>query len=252
MPLTLLAQSRLALRAAEVVVVPSSADRDHVVERLGVPSERVTGAFTGVSGEHLFDVSRTRRLDARLLFLASWIERKGTTELVAAWRQLVAERPNVRLTIAGTGDSERVRAVTHGLPGIELMPTVARDELPGLLADHDVFVLPSWFEGMPLAMLEAAAAGLACVVCPVGGNLDVFRPDDPESDGAILVPANDADALYGALSTLAADGELRWKLGALARERARSFSWGSNAEQTMAAYVSAIERRRSRPTASRR
>ena len=242
-PLTLLSQSRLALRTAEAVVVLSSVDRDYVVERLGVPSERVTCAFTGVSGEHLFEVTRAPRRDARVLFLGSWIERKGTTELIAAWRRLAAERPEVRLTIAGTGDSERVRTDTEGLAGIDIVPTVARDELPGLLADHDVFVLPSWFEGMPLAMLEAAAAGLACVVSAVCGILDVFRPDDPQGDGAILVPASDGDALYRALSTLAADGELRWRLGGLARERARNFKWASNAERTIAAYVSAIERR---------
>jgi glycosyltransferase involved in cell wall biosynthesis len=243
-PLTLLSQSRLALRTAEAVLVLSSVDRDYVVERLGVPSERVTCAFTGVSGEHLFDLTRTPRRDARVLFLGSWIERKGTVELIAAWRRVVAERPGLRLTIAGTGDSERVRTDTAGLPGIDLVPTVTRDELPALLADHDVFVLPSWFEGMPLAMLEAAAAGLACVVSGVCGILDVFRPEDPQRDGAILVPASDADALYRALSTLAADGELRWRLGALARERARNFKWASNAERTIAAYVSAIERRR--------
>ena len=249
-PLTLLAQSRLALRAAEAVVVPSSADRDHLVERLGIPAERVTAAFTGVSGEHLFHVSATPRREARLLFLGTWIERKGRAELVAAWRRLVAERPNVRLTIAGTGDSEQVRADTHGLRGIDLVPTVSREELPALLADHDVFVLPSWFEGMPLAMLEAAAAGLACVVCGVGGNLDVFRSEDPQRDGAILVPPSDADALYRALSMLAADGELRRNLGALARARARGFTWVDNAEQTMDAYMSALERRGRRRTDS--
>jgi glycosyltransferase involved in cell wall biosynthesis len=242
-PLTLLAQSRLALRVAETIVVPSTADRDHLVERLGVPSERVAGAFTGVSGEHLFEVSRSPRRHARFLFLASWIERKGIVELVEAWRRLAAERPEVRLTIAGTGDSARVRSDTRDLPRVDLVPTVARDELPGLLADHDAFVLPSWFEGMPLAMLEAAAAGLPCVVCAVCGNLDVFRPDDPQRDGAILVAPNDADALHRALAALADDSELRSKLGARARERARNFTWGGNAEQTVAAYVSAIERR---------
>ena len=242
-PLTLLSQSRLALRTAEAVVVLSSVDRDYVVERLAVPSERVTCAFTGVSGEHLFEIRRVPRRVARVLFLGSWIERKGTTELIAAWRRLAAERPEVRLTIAGTGDSERVRTDTQGLTGIDIVRTVARDELPGLLADHDVFVLPSWFEGMPLAMLEAAAAGLACVVSAVCGILDVFRPDDPQRDGAMLVPASDGHALYQALSTLAADSELRWRLGARARERARNFKWATNADQTLAAYVSAIERR---------
>jgi glycosyltransferase involved in cell wall biosynthesis len=111
-----------------------------------------------------------------------------------------------------------------------------------LLTEHDIFVLPSYFEGMPLSMLEAGAAGLPCVVCSVCGNLDVFRPEDPNHDGGILVPPNDAGALYRALLTLVDNDELRATLGARARERARNFTWGANADQSLNAYSAAIER----------
>lgn len=241
-PLTLLSQCRLACRMAEAVLVVSSADRDYLIDRMGVRPDRVSCVFGGVS-ERLFEVARTPRRDARLLFLGGWLERKGTLELVAAWSRLAADRQSVRLTIAGVGDSERARADTKGLERVDLIEEVRRDELPELLADHDLFVLPSSFEGMPLAMLEAAAAGLACVVCSVCGNLDMFRPDDPLRDGAILIPPNDAEALYHALVTLVDDGALRFALGARARDRAREFTWARNAERTLAAYASALDRR---------
>jgi glycosyltransferase involved in cell wall biosynthesis/predicted O-methyltransferase YrrM len=244
-PLTLLPQARLGLRTAEAVLVTSSDDRRYLLEHVSVPAARVSCAFGGAP-EDLFDVDRTAHEGVRLLFLGSWIERKGTVVLVAAWRRLAAERPNVSLTIAGPGDIDRARAEVGGLPRVELIPSVARRELPGLLAAHDVFVLPSWFEGMPLAMLEAAAAGLACVVSAVCGNLDVFRPDDPGRDGAILVPPNDANALHRALITLVDDDALRAALGASARERSRHFTWAANAEQAVAAYAAAIDRHFSR------
>lgn len=240
-PLTLHSQARVACRTAEAALVVSSEDRDYLIDRMGVHPSRVTCTFGGVS-ERLFEVARARRTPARLLFLGSWLERKGTLELIAAWRRLAADRPDVRLTIAGVGDSERVRADTRDLERVEVVPAVGRDALPGLLAQHDLFVLPSWFEGMPLAMLEAAAAGLACVVPAICGNLDMFRPDDPRRDGAILIPPNDADALYRALLALVDDGDLRFALGARARERAREFTWGSNAERTLAAYAAALDR----------
>jgi glycosyltransferase involved in cell wall biosynthesis/GT2 family glycosyltransferase/predicted O-methyltransferase YrrM len=241
-PLTLLSQARVGFRTAQAVLVPSTADREYVIGRMRVPAERVSCSYTGVS-EHLFSVEKTAHRDVRLLFLGSWIERKGTLELVAAWRRLAAERSTVRLTLAGVGDADCARAELADLPRVELIPDVARHELPALLAGHDVFVLPSWFEGMPLAMLEAAAAGLACVVCSLCGNLDVFRPEDPQSDGAILIPPNDPDALYRALIRLVDDGELRAALAVNARARARSFTWGATAEQALAAYSAAIERR---------
>ena len=242
-PTTLLSQARLGLRTAGAVLVVSSADRDYLITRIGVPPERVGCSFGGVT-ERLFEVKPTVSAQARFLFLGSWTERKGILELTAAWRRLVADRPNVRLTIAGVGDVERARADTRDVPGVDVISAVGRDNLPRLLAEHDVFVLPSWFEGMPLAMLEAAAAGLACVVCAVCGNLDVFRPNDPQRDGAMLVRPSDADALHASLIALADNVDLRRTLGARARERASEFTWGGNAERTLATYVAAIERRR--------
>jgi glycosyltransferase involved in cell wall biosynthesis len=231
----------LACRTADAVLVVSTQDRDYLIERMGVAPARVTCVYGGVS-ERLFDVPRTRLTCARLLFLGSWLERKGTLELIAAWRRLAADRPDVRLTIAGVGDSDQVRADTRELERVSVVEVLERDELPGLLAEHDLFVLPSWFEGMPLAMLEAAAAGLACVVCSVCGNLDMFRAQNPRQDGALLTPPNDADALYRALLTLVDDDDLRSELGARARERAREFTWARNAERTLAAYTGALTR----------
>jgi glycosyltransferase involved in cell wall biosynthesis/predicted O-methyltransferase YrrM len=247
-PLTLLSQTRAGLRAADAVLVVSSTDREHLVGRLGIAAERVSCAFGGVS-EELLRVRRMVDVQPRVLFLGSWIERKGILELVEAWRRLAVDRPGVRLTIAGVGDSDRARADTRDLPGAEVVGTVTRDDLAGLLSSHNVFVLPSWFEGLPLSMLEAAAAGLACIVTAVCGNLDVFRPEDPQRDGAILFPPNESDALYRALLAVVDDPGLRDALGARARERARQFTWARNAEQALAGYRGAIALRAARRTA---
>jgi glycosyltransferase involved in cell wall biosynthesis len=101
-------------------------------------------------------------------------------------------------------------AICVNVPAVDLITSVGRDELPGLLAEHYLFVLVSWFEGMPmpLSMLEAAAARLACIVSAVRGNLDVFRIDDPQPDGALLVAPGDVDELSDALA--ASEVARRW------------------------------------------
>jgi glycosyltransferase involved in cell wall biosynthesis len=240
-PLTVISQASLALRNADTVLVPSSVDREYLLDR-GSRAERVSCCYTGVS-ESDFSVQPVAHDDVRLLFLGSWIERKGVFELTTAWRRLAAERNEVRLTIAGVGDAQRASADLDGLPRVHLIETVEREDLAALLAAHDLFVLPSSFEGMPLSMLEAAAAGLPCVVCAICGNLDVFRPDNPQRDGAILIPPNDAEGLYRALITLVDDRELRATLGARARERARHFTWARSAHQALNAYLDALDRR---------
>jgi glycosyltransferase involved in cell wall biosynthesis len=250
-PLTLLSQARIGLQAAAVVLVPSSTDRDHLVQQLGLPEERVSCVFTGVD-EALFELPTIDHDEPRFLFLGTWIERKGTLELTSAWRRLVADRPQARLTIAGAGDYDWVRATAGELPGVQLVPIVERQQLPALLTQHNIFVLPSFFEGMSLAMLEAAAAGLACVVTGVCGSLDVFRPPNPEEDGALLVRPSDEQRLYEALLRLVDDRELRVALGVRARARARSFTWSQTAEEALAAYLGALKRAETSPNGHQR
>ena len=90
------------------------------------------------------------------------------------------------------------------------------------LLQAGVFVLPSRFEGMPNALLEAMAAGLAVVVTDASpGPLEVV--DDGVS--GFVVPADDPQALAAVLETLAADPELRKRLGFSARETLRQLDW---------------------------
>ena len=244
-PMTLFPRMRLGLCNAQAVLVSASTDRDYLIHALGRTPETVSCCFTGVS-EEFFGVERTEHKGLRLLFLGSWIGRKGTAELRAAWQRLAAERDDVSLTVAGVRDGVRARADLAGVPRVKVIDSVARADLPALLAEHDVFVLPSWFEGMPLSMLEAAAAGLPCVVSAVSGNLDVFRPEDPQRDGGVLVPHSDADALRRGVLAVIDDEQLRLTLGARARERARGFTWATCADQALAAYAVAVERRSAR------
>lgn len=244
-PLTLFPRMRLGLYNADAILVSSSADREYLVHARGRNAKRVRCCFTGVSDE-FFNVERADHEALRVLFVGSWIGRKGIVELTSAWQRLAAERDDVSLTMAGVRDGARARADLAGVPRVEVIQSVARSDLPGLLAQHDVFVLPSWFEGMPLSMLEAAAAGLPCVASAVSGNLDLFRPDDPGRDGGVLVPHSDVDALHRALVTVIDDAELRLTLGARARERARNFTWTRCAEQAVTAYEDVVSRRRER------
>ena len=97
----------------------------------------------------------------------------------------------------------------------------ASDDMPAALAGCKLFVLPSDFEGMPNALLEAMAAGRCCVstACPCGGPEAVIE----SGVNGLLVPVGEEEALSAAMLELLKDAEKRRTMAAAAGERANAF-----------------------------
>jgi glycosyltransferase involved in cell wall biosynthesis len=108
----------------------------------------------------------------------------------------------------------------------------SRDDVPALLPGLDLFVLSSRFEGLPIAMLEAMAAGVPVVATDVGGIPEVLAGER----GGVLVPAADPAALASAISSLLGDDARRAALGAAARQRAGDFDLQHAIDRTAAVY----------------
>jgi len=147
----------------------------------------------------------------------------------------------VRLVLAGkeARHSDRLRrlAAQVDLPGLVVFPGYVPDEdLPALMSGALAFVLPSWFEGWSLPVLEAMACG-AAVICS-----DVACLPEVAGDAALLFAPDDQEALEQAILRLAEDEPFRQVLIARGLERARSFSWAQCAAQVLAALEAAGKR----------
>lgn len=153
-----------------------------------------------------------------VLFVGDLIENKGTFVLLEAWQRL-SDGSSAELTLVGTGDDDRVRRTLAelGLSGrVRLTGWVPPSEVEGLLDRSHVLVLPSRFEGQPMAVLEAMAHGLCVVATAVGGI-----PDLVDEECGVLVPPDDVEALAGVLNSVISDSEKRTRLGAAALARVR-------------------------------
>ncbi len=169
---------------------------------------------------------------------------KGVREFVAAARLVRARMPAARFALVGGLDPDNPSAV----PEAEVRGWVAsgdvewwghRSDMPSVLRGATVVCLPSYREGMPKALLEAAAAGRAIVTTDVPGCRDVVGH---EREG-LLVPARDTAALAGAVARLLDDASLRVRLGSAARVRAElEFGEGRVAATTLALYADALAR----------
>ncbi|KAA8966028.1 glycosyltransferase family 4 protein [Mycobacterium sp.] len=149
--------------------------------------------------------------------------RKGSYDLIAAVAELdAAVRSGLRVTLAGDGEVDEVRAAVaraglgDTIDVLSWLDPASRDEL---LRDADIFVLPSRHEGLPMALLEAMAFGLAPVTTMVGSIGDAISD---RVDGLVVQPGC-PNQIAEALKALVTDGDLRVRLGSAARDRARDF-----------------------------
>lgn len=183
---------------------------------------------------------------------APWVLNVG--RLDAQKRQadlLAALAPDACLIVAGEGPlrgalQAQVRAL--GLQDRVRLPG-RRDDVPRLLASADAFVLCSSHEGMPFAVLEAAAARLPIVATDVGGIRDVLT----DGESGLIVPPGDPDSLAAALRRILADRALAARLAAAAHDRvARDFTLEDNHARVVALLeATAKARRRARRSIAR-
>lgn len=203
-----------AIRHAKYVVVLGGGIKDFIVDRLPSMDGRVVvlpNATPVVAAARHAPASRS----VRILFLGRLGARKGVPQLVEAAASLPRDVP-WELVIAGDGAVDETRAEVRrsGLADIVSVPgwldgVQASDEL----AKADILVLPSFYENLPMSVVEAMAHGLAVVTTPVGVVEDIV---ETEVNG-LLVPAGDVAALREALLRLVVDPDLRARLGRAAR-----------------------------------
>jgi glycosyltransferase involved in cell wall biosynthesis len=141
---------------------------------------------------------------------------KGDVYFVGAARRVAARVPQARFVMVGAGEIQRPIARLVAASGVPERFVLAgpRDDVPDLLGALDVFVLPSLWEGLPYALLEAMAAGNAVVASAVGGVPDVIQ----DGTSGLLVPPGDPAALAAAMLKLLESEAQRAKMGRCARE----------------------------------
>ena len=163
-------------------------------------------------------VERPNRAEVQFLHLGKLGRSKGSFDLVQAFLALPEQhRSRARLVLAGNGDVDGVRRAAAAEPRIRVIPWVNAAERDSLLAESDVFALPSYAEGVPMSLLEAMAAGLPAITTPVGGIPDVFTAG---VEGFFVTPGDHA-ALTRLMTQYIDDEAARLAAGRRAHERAR-------------------------------
>ncbi len=248
------ALARLKYRPYRVVVALSRAIERQLLDA-GLPAERTALIPSAVDTQRFRpDPAARERLraafglpgDALVVgVVAQLIERKRHAWLFSSLAPFVREEPRLRVLCFGQGPLER--ALRSHVENLGLRERVVfagfRNDLAELVPGFDLLVHPAEREGLGLALLEAASAGVPAVACAVGGVPDVVVAGET----GVLVPRDDTSQVSGAVRALLADEGERHRLGAAARRHAeRRFGLGT----LVAAHLSLYARVLGEPVAA--
>jgi glycosyltransferase involved in cell wall biosynthesis len=217
----------LATKTTALVAV-SPQVRDDLVSLGVAPRERFVVVRVGIELEQRVAAERDGRGESRRVlgigpdrFAVGWIGRmtgvKRTDDVLRAFRRLRDRGVDACLCMVGDGpDRPAVERRAHELGLMrDTLFLGYQEEVAPFYAAFDAMILPSINEGTPVSAIEALAAGRPVVATRVGGVPDVVR----EGEDGFLVEPGDVDALADRLARLAADPELRERLGAAGRAR---------------------------------
>ncbi len=236
-PVQLTAQ-RLAYRAAHAVVANSSAACDQLA-REGVPAHKRRLIANGLDVQRFTPVAERARI-RKVVMVANLRPEKGHDTLLAASPRILERHPEASFTFVGAGPRrDALETLTRAL-GVGARVRFlgeCRDVAP-VLAEHDMFVLPSRSEAFPNALIEGMATALPVVATNVGGIPEIVRPGVNGS----LVPPDDAGALADAVVALMDDPARAAALGRAARaDVERHYTLDRMVERFEQLYLTEIE-----------
>ena len=233
---------RRKIEAADFVVCIGHFARSQLM-RLASPAHwgKIDIVRLGVDPQRYLPSTGVRRGPPRILCVGRLTPAKGQHVLIEAARRLREAGHVFELVLVGTGPDARAlrRAVHEAHLERDVLFAGALNQTQVLLeyGRADLFVLPSFAEGIPVVLMEAMASGLACVSSRINGIGELICN---EHEGVLLAPS-DVDALTATLARLLQDPPLRARIGHAARARVEAdFDLGRNVERLAALFCRRI------------
>jgi glycosyltransferase involved in cell wall biosynthesis len=235
------------MRAAERVFLQTRLEREVLLE-VGIAPHKLVLQGLGVDPHECTGGDRCRVRgdwiageEVVVGHLANLSEEKGSVDLLRAAERAWRQGARFRLVLAGP-EMPNFRRFGVAYPfadRVRRLGVLSEEAKKDFFAGIDLFALPSRSDSFGLVLLEAWANGVPCVAYRAGGPAEVVR----HGQDGLLVRCGDVDGLAEALARLAADAELRRRLGAAGQERVpREFRWEEKLEMVREAYRELVAR----------
>lgn len=241
---------RMTARYLAQMLVPVAARLGELfVQEWGIPEDRIQPIYPGVGMEDYIGIpaQRSQREGYNgpvITTVGRLTPQKAQHHLLDAAKIVLEQCPAARFMIVGQGHLHSQLVAQAETLGIADRVTFAgvRHDIPNVLAESDIFVLSSLWEGLPATAIEAMAAACPVVLTDVGSNKELAK----SGVHGLIVPPSDVPALAKALIELLKNEERRVAMGLAGRERVQQeFSIAALARQHEALYERIYEQYRS-------
>ncbi len=204
-------RTKLSLSFADIILTVSSKLKEFYEMELGI-SKNVITVYNGIPGsaqnfEPIDKESIGLKIDTFVVGTAVVLsEQKGIIYLLDAAKKIKQEGKNIQIVIAGDGV---LRAELESLSSRSGLDDIVkfigyRSDVHALINMYDVYVLPSLWEGLPLALLEALSMGKPIIATEVGGNSEIVE----DRVNGLIVPSKNSDALFEAMILMSEEEDL--------------------------------------------
>jgi glycosyltransferase involved in cell wall biosynthesis len=202
---------KLLFDKSDGIFVLSNSWKKFVKEKISI-NKKIYILHNGSSVEKFGDKIVNDGSDVLIVFMGRLGKRKGTYDLIEAFREVIKEVPNVKLLLGGDGDIEDVKSLISNLDlsdKVRVLGWVSGSDKIMTFRKADIYVLPSYNEGLPGSILEAMSAGAPIVTTPVGGIPEAVK----DGENGFLIKPGDINNLSSKLIVLCKDEQLRIKMG---------------------------------------
>lgn len=179
----------------------------------------------------------------RIIFIGNLIQRKGVCDLIRVIYEVKKDISDVCLLMVGSGEEERNLMILVKELGLEtnvkFFGFVKGNKKYTLIKSADIFVLPSYWESLPIVVLEGMACGKPIIASNVGGVPYLVN----DGVNGFLVPPGNINKLSDKIITLLKDKELQEKMGNESLKHSKGFDWNKIAKKTYDVYYEIINNR---------
>lgn len=231
---------KLYLKLSDILAVVNSNLAEEIKNEYGI-SGNVKVIFNGVNTANFTDNRKTKGYSENgqysLLFVGVLNGRKGEFDLIRAMKIIVESYANIRLIIAGDGSARKAAIEMSCALGLEKHINFIGNIEPARLRDYylkcDLFILPSYSEGLPKVILEAMASGISVIASDIPAHQSIIR----NNVNGFMFKTGDVDNIAALVSDVLGNPEIRGKIATNGRSLVLSkFTWDAVSKRLNSIY----------------